>query len=123
MSATLETATFCEYFDGAPAVQVLGRTFPVSTLYAPEPQPDYLEAATTAVVQIHLEEPAGDILVFLTGQDDIEAVSTALRQRSARLPEGSTPLVVLPLYAALPPAMQLRALRPAPVGTRKVSSP
>ena len=120
MSATLETETFCAYFGDAPAVQVLGRQFPVAALYAPAPQPDYLEAATTAAMQVHAEEAAGDILVFLTGQEDIEAVGKAIRERAAKLPPGSAALSVHPLYAALPPAVQLRALRPATNGIRKV---
>ena len=154
MSATLDTATFCRYFaspsgDDALAVQVLGRTFPVSVYYSPAPMADYLEAAVTAILQVHTEEPPGDILVFLTGQDDIEAVGAAVRQRAAALaahasqdgegapgsaldgdePGGvasggagrqASPLTVLPLYAALPPAAQLKALRPAIPGVRKV---
>ena len=143
MSATLETATFCRYFGGAPAVQVLGRTHPVQMLYVSADQTvtDYLEAAATTVLQIHHEERPGDVLVFLTGQDDIEAVGAAIKRR---LPANATtnhkqdaasgvkataasgvkataePLVVLPLYAALPPSLQLKALRPARPGTRKV---
>ena len=158
MSATLDTATFCRYFAGsdgsdAPAVQVLGRTFPVSVHYTPEPMADYLEATITTILQLHTEESPGDILVFLTGQDDIEAVGTAVRQRAAAMAaqsareaaataaaigadvagggEGgfaplSAPapafgqLAVLPLYAALPPAAQLKALKPAAPGVRKV---
>ena len=114
MSATLDTGVFCEFFGGAPAVAISGRQFPVSVFYAPSPQADYLEAAATSVLQIHTEEPVpGDVLVFLTGQEDIEAVRQAIKQRAARLPEGSAPLHVLPLYAALPPALQLKALQPA----------
>ena len=68
MSATLELAVFCGYFGGAPAVQVLGRAYPVQLMYTPTPQPDYLEAAVTTVIQLHLDAPPGDVLVFLTGQ-------------------------------------------------------
>lgn len=68
MSATLELEVFCGYFGGAPAVQVLGRAYPVQLMYTPTPQPDYLEAAVTTVIQLHLDAPPGDVLVFLTGQ-------------------------------------------------------
>ena len=49
-------------------MQVLGRAFPVQLMYAPEPQPDYVEAAVTTVLQLHMDAAPGDVLVFLTGQ-------------------------------------------------------
>ena len=60
------------------------------------------------------------MLVSLTGQEDIEAASAALLQRARLLPPGAAALLPLPLYAALPPAKQMAALRPAPPGVRKV---
>ena len=50
-------------------MQVLGRAFPVQLMYAPEPQPDYVEAAVTTVLQLHMDAAPGDVLVFLTGQE------------------------------------------------------
>ena len=142
MSATLDTSVFCEYFKGAPAVQVVGRQFPVSVFYANDPPADYLEAAATAVMQVHTEEEMpGDVLCFLPGQEDIDAIAASLKQRCAQLEAeaangagetggGEQPaskraagwhqMAIHPLYAALPAAMQLRALEPAPAGTRKV---
>ena len=55
-----------------PIAQVPGRLHPVEIFYTPEPERDYLEAAIRTVVQIHLCEPEGDILVFLTGEQEIE---------------------------------------------------
>lgn len=72
--------------------------------------------------QIHQEEPPGDILVFLTGQEDIESLTRLLQERAAGLPAGSPPLAITPIYAALPPEQQLKAFRPAPRGARKVRS-
>jgi pre-mRNA-splicing factor ATP-dependent RNA helicase DHX15/PRP43 len=61
---------FQEYFDNAPLMAVPGRTHPVDIFYTPEPQEDYLQAAVETVIQIHMcEETAGDILVFLPGQE------------------------------------------------------
>jgi len=61
---------FQQYFDNAPLMNVPGRTFPVEIFYTPEPERDYLEAAIRTVIQIHMcEEVAGDILLFLTGQE------------------------------------------------------
>jgi len=119
MSATLEVDTFCAFFDGAPAVQVLGRSHPVEVLHAAEPCEDYLEAVVTTVLQIHQLEPAGDVLVFLTGEDDISAAAAAIEARARLLPATSPTLLPLPLYAALSPAAQMEALAPAPPKTRK----
>ena len=72
MSATLEYQKFQEYFLEAPLLKVPGRTFPVEIYYTPEPERDYLEAAVRTCLQIHLCEPEGDILLFLTGEQEIE---------------------------------------------------
>ncbi|RKP11305.1 P-loop containing nucleoside triphosphate hydrolase protein, partial [Piptocephalis cylindrospora] len=72
MSATLDAGKFQNYFDNAPLLSVPGRTFPVEVFYTPEPERDYLEAAVRTVVQIHTCEPEGDILLFLTGEEEIE---------------------------------------------------
>ena len=69
---------FCGYFGGAPAVQVLGRAYPVQLMYAPEPQPDYVEAAVTTVLQLHMDAAPGDVLVFLTGQAGPAILAMAL---------------------------------------------
>ena len=70
MSATLDAGKFQQYFDGAPLMNVPGRTHPVEIFYTPEPERDYLEAAIRTVVQIHMcEEVEGDMLLFLTGQE------------------------------------------------------
>jgi pre-mRNA-splicing factor ATP-dependent RNA helicase DHX15/PRP43 len=70
MSATLDAGKFQQYFDHAPLMNVPGRTHPVEIFYTPEPERDYLEAAIRTVIQIHMcEEVAGDVLLFLTGQE------------------------------------------------------
>ena len=72
MSATLEAQKFQGYFLDAPLMKVPGRLHPVEIFYTQEPERDYLEAAIRTVVQIHVNEPPGDILVFLTGEEEIE---------------------------------------------------
>ena len=99
---------------------MVGRQHAVSILYAPAALPDYADAAVRTVMQIHTDEDAGDVLVFLTGQEDIEAAAAALAVRAASLPDGAMGLLPRPLYAALPVPLQLKALAPAPAGTRKV---
>uniref|UniRef100_A0A9J7ZJA5 RNA helicase n=1 Tax=Cyprinus carpio carpio TaxID=630221 RepID=A0A9J7ZJA5_CYPCA len=67
------------------------------------------------------EAPAShDILVFMTGQEEIEALARTCRDISKHLPESCGPMTVVPLYASLPPAQQLRVFQPAPKGSRKV---
>ena len=51
---------------------ILGRTFPVEIFYTPEPERDYVEAAVRTAVQIHQCEGVGDILLFMTGEEEIE---------------------------------------------------
>ena len=73
-------------------------------------------------LQVHCDEGPGDILVFLTGQEEIEACERLISERGAALPpDPDRPeLLVLPIYAALPPEQQLRVFAPAPPNTRKV---
>lgn len=71
-SATLDSEKYAEYFFNCNIFRIPGCTYPVEVLYANEPETDYLEAALITVMQIHLSEPAGDILLFLTGQEEID---------------------------------------------------
>ena len=71
MSATLEVEKFQSYFD-APLIKVPGRLHPVEIFYTEKPESDYLDAAIRTVVQIHRSETPGDVLVFLTGEEEIE---------------------------------------------------
>jgi len=115
MSATLDAARFQAYFNDAPLLKVPGRTFPVEVFYTAEPERDYLEAAVRAVMQIHLCEAEGDILLFLTGEDEIEKCCKRIEGELALLSEDDCgPLLVLPLYSSLPPAQQRRIFSPAP---------
>ena len=67
-SATLDAVKFSEYFFEAPIFTIPGRTYPVEILYTREPETDYLDASLITVMQIHLNEPTGDVLLFLTGK-------------------------------------------------------
>mmetsp|Transcript_63871 Transcript_63871/g.103249 ORF Transcript_63871/g.103249 Transcript_63871/m.103249 type:complete len:653 (+) Transcript_63871:2-1960(+) len=120
MSATLEAEAYASFFHNPTIIRVPGRRFPVQVLYTAEPTPDFLDAAVTTAVQIHLEEEKGDILCFLTGQDQIDDAVKVIKERSRALPPSADKLLPCALYAALPPAEQLAAFAPAPHGTRKV---
>ena len=65
---TLDAVKFSTYFFEAPIFTIPGRTYPVEILYTKEAETDYLDAALVTVMQIHLTEPPGDVLVFLTGK-------------------------------------------------------
>ncbi|KAJ9560715.1 hypothetical protein OSB04_005875 [Centaurea solstitialis] len=120
MSASLDARGFSEYFGGAKAVHVQGRQFPVDILYTAQPETDCLDAALVTIFQIHLEEGPGDILVFLSGQEEIESIEGLVRENLKKLPEASQKLLILPLFSSLPSEKQLKVFTPAPIGFRKV---
>ena len=78
MSATLDPRRFLEFFPNSDVLTVPGRQYPVKLFYTAEPQQDYMDAVLVSIVQLHSEKPPGDILVFLTGQEEIESVQRLL---------------------------------------------
>ena len=116
MSATLDAVKFQSYFAGAPLLRVPGRTHPVEIFYTAEPERDYLEAAVRTVLQIHQYEPVGDVLLFLTGEAEIEDAAARLAKEAAALAPDLGKLWPVPLYSTLAPAAQQRifAAPPAP---------
>ncbi|KAJ4384751.1 Salivary acidic proline-rich phosphoprotein 1/2 [Didymella sp. IMI 355093] len=100
---------------------VEGRQFPVKTIHLPSPTQDWVESALKLIFQIHYKEPLpGDILVFLTGQDTIEALEKLVNDYAEGMDTDVPKLLVLPLFAALPQHAQQRIFEPTPVRTRKV---
>jgi ATP-dependent RNA helicase DHX8/PRP22 len=118
-SATLDADKFSSYFFGCPIFTIPGRTYPVEVLYTKQPEADYLDAALITVMQIHLTEPEGDVLLFLTGQDEIDTAASVLFERLKSLGPAVPELVILPVYSSLPSEMQTRIFEPAAPGTRK----
>jgi len=80
-SATLDAEKFSEYFDYAPIFRIPGRRFPVDIFYTKAPEADYIDACVVTVLQIHVTQPPGDILVFLTGQEEIETAEEVCLHR------------------------------------------
>ena len=117
-SATLNADRFSDFFGGVPIFRIPGRTFHVEKYYAKTPCEDYVDAAVKQVMTIHISFPPGDILVFMTGQEDIEATCQVLAERVALL-EGVSPLLLLPMYSQLPADLQAKIFESAPSGTRK----
>lgn len=119
-SATLDAEKFSEYFDFAPIFRVPGRRYPVEILYAKAPEADYLHASAITALQIHVTQPAGDILIFLSGQEEIETCEELLVQRTKGMGTKIGELVICPIYANLPSEMQAKIFEPTPPGARKV---
>ncbi|KAJ2275568.1 Pre-mRNA-splicing factor ATP-dependent RNA helicase PRP16 [Coemansia sp. RSA 451] len=116
-SATMNAQRFADFFGNAPVFTIPGRTFPVDVMFSKSPCEDYVDSAIRQVLTIHLSQPPGDILVFMTGQEDVEVCCEALRERLAAI-DGAKPLVVLPIYSQLPADLQARIFERS--STRKV---
>jgi ATP-dependent RNA helicase DHX8/PRP22 len=119
-SATLDAEKFPKYFFGCPIFTIPGRTYPVEVLYTKEPESDYLDASLITIMQTHLSEPPGDVLLFLTGQEEIDTSCEILFERMKVLGPKVPELIILPIYSALPSEVQSRVFEPTPPGARKV---
>ncbi|XP_070581669.1 pre-mRNA-splicing factor ATP-dependent RNA helicase DHX16-like [Ptychodera flava] len=119
-SATLDTEKFSKFFDDAPIFRIPGRRYPVNIYYTKAPEADYLEACVVSVLQIHVTQPTGDVLVFLTGQEEIETAMEMLQERTRKLGSKVRELIILPIYANLPSDLQAKIFEPTPPGARKV---
>ncbi|KAH6828587.1 ATP-dependent RNA helicase [Perilla frutescens var. hirtella] len=119
-SATLDAEKFSRYFFNCNIFTIPGRTFPVEILYTKQPESDYLDAALITVLQIHLSEREGDVLLFLTGQEEIDYACQCLYERMKSLGKNVPELIILPVYGAQASEMQSRIFDPAPPGKRKV---
>eukprot|EP00271_Cylindrocystis_brebissonii_P023434 TRINITY_DN9716_c0_g2_i1.p1 TRINITY_DN9716_c0_g2~~TRINITY_DN9716_c0_g2_i1.p1 ORF type:complete len:1086 (-),score=351.57 TRINITY_DN9716_c0_g2_i1:963-4220(-) len=119
-SATLDAEKFSEYFDSAPIFRIPGRRYPVDIHYTKEPEADYLDAAVVTVLQIHVTQDLGDVLVFLSGQDEIEQAQEILEHRTRGLRSKMREMIICPIYANLPSELQAKIFEPTPEGARKV---
>ena len=119
-SATLDAEKFSAFFDDAPVFNIPGRRFPVDIYYTKAPEADYIDACVVTILQIHVTQPLGDVLVFLTGQEEIETCQEQLEERKRRLGSKIKELMIVPIYANLPSDMQAKVFEPTPPGARKV---
>lgn len=83
-------------------------------------QANYLDAAVITALQIHATQPAGDVLIFLTGQEEIEAAEELLKLKTKGLGSKIGELMITPVYANLPSDMQTKIFEPTPPGARKI---
>ena len=107
-SATMNSKKFSTFFGDAPIYMIPGRTFQVNYHYGKSTPEDYVDAAVKKAIEVHLQYPQGDILVFMTGQEDIEATCLLLNERLKKLGENVPKIVILPIYSQLPSDYQAR---------------
>src|SRR6266536_277049 len=135
-SATLQAEEFLRFFAGTNSdsrpengdlggstgriISIDGRMYPVDILYLEEPAEDYVERAVKTIFDIHTQEAEGDILLFLTGREEIETAIQMISERTASLHTKGQAILALPLYAGLTSEQQLYVFEPAPENTRKV---
>lgn len=119
-SATLDAKKFSDFFDGAPIFQIPGRRYPVDIFYTKAPEADYLDAAIVTTLQIHVTQPTGDILVFLTGQEEVDTAAEILTHRTKGLGTKIKELIIARIYSTLPSDLQAKIFEPTPPGARKV---
>lgn len=137
-SATLQAEEFVRFFSDqaedtssqkpdenvnsqiATIISLEGRTYPIDILYLESPTEDYVEKAVSTVFEIHTKELDGDILVFLTGREEIDTAVQAVAERSLQLPPAAQSISALPLYAGLSTEQQMYVFDVPPENTRKV---
>uniref|UniRef100_A0A8D2E574 RNA helicase n=1 Tax=Theropithecus gelada TaxID=9565 RepID=A0A8D2E574_THEGE len=131
-SATLDADKFRDFFnqnetsdparDTSVILTVEGRTFPVDIFYLQSPVPDYIKSTVETVVKIHQTEGDGDILAFLTGQEEVETVVSMLIEQARALARTGMKrhLRVLPMYAGLPSFEQMKVFERVSRSVRKV---
>ncbi|CAN1175866.1 Pre-mRNA-splicing factor ATP-dependent RNA helicase DEAH7 [Linum perenne] len=122
-SATLNAEKFSEFFGSVPIFSIPGRTFPVMTYFSKTPCEDYVALAVKQAMDIHITSGPGDILIFMTGQDEIEAACYSLAERMEQMTASSTKevqkLLILPIYSQLPSDLQAKIFQKAEDGARK----
>ncbi|KAG9619707.1 pre-mRNA-splicing factor ATP-dependent RNA helicase PRP43, partial [Aureobasidium melanogenum] len=118
-SATMNADRFSRFYGGAPEFFIPGRTFPVDIQYSRSPCEDYVDSAVRQVLAIHVSQGPGDILVFMTGQEDIECTCELIDERLKQLNDPPK-LSILPIYSQMPADLQAKIFDRAPPGVRKV---
>ncbi|KAF6839909.1 pre-mRNA splicing factor ATP-dependent RNA helicase prp16 [Colletotrichum plurivorum] len=117
-SATMNAKRFSEFYGGAPEFTIPGRTFPVDVMFHRSPVEDYVDQAVQQVLAIHVSMDQGDILVFMTGQEDIEVTCELIQRRLDALNDPPK-LSILPIYSQMPADLQAKIFDRAAPGVRK----
>eukprot|EP00298_Acanthocystis_sp_HF-20_P016089 c21372_g1_i3.p1 GENE.c21372_g1_i3~~c21372_g1_i3.p1 ORF type:complete len:638 (-),score=290.30 c21372_g1_i3:67-1866(-) len=118
-SATMDSKKFSDFFGCSPIYTIKGRTFPVELFHSKTPVDDYVEEAAKKALEIHLGSGKGDILIFMTGQEDIETTCEAIKIRLEQIGDGIEPLLILPIYSMMPSELQAKIFNQSEKGERK----
>lgn len=125
-SATLQAEDFLCFFAGddddgiGKIISLEGRMHPVDLHYLADPCEEYLERAVKTIFDIHSTELEGDVLLFLTGREEIDTCIQMIADRLPDLPKDTDTIMPLPLYAGLSTEQQMYVFEPAAERTRKV---
>lgn len=120
MSASMDVDLFSSYFKGCPVYYLAGRQFPIKNMYTVEKQRDYVQSALATVFQVHRNQPEGDILVFCTGQEEIQSMVSAVISATSHETETSgVKLTPMGLYASLPSSQQMQVFEPSVPGVNR----
>lgn len=119
-SATINTKTFSEFFDGAPIISIDSKPYPVDVQYIPalltrDNEEEYYQKIVDICRKAHEDENGGDVLVFLPGEAEIKACMTALY-----LSPIASNLELYPLYGRLSKEEQEEVFTPTSPGKTKV---
>lgn len=123
MSATADVEKIRSFFtvslNGQPReptfLNIPGRLYPVDVIHTPKPVPDVQEALIKTITKIHTSQPCpGDILAFLTGQEEIESAQKILEDYAKTLPSDVPKLVPVPLFGQMSLEAQQKAFQPVP---------
>ncbi|KAL0957642.1 hypothetical protein HGRIS_001424 [Hohenbuehelia grisea] len=118
-SATMNADKFSNFYGNTPTFTIPGRTFPVETFHSKSPCEDYVDSTVKQALQIHLSLPPGHILVFMTGQEDIEITCQVVQERLSQL-DDLPALALLPIYSQMPADLQAKIYDATSDGRRKV---
>jgi ATP-dependent RNA helicase DDX35 len=131
-SATMDAKELFDFFnnnhikdkskDSAVILSVKGRQFPVNIYYTIEPVPCYVQKSVETTLKINLSKESGDILIFLTGQEEVDRAVRLLKEHANNIEQANKKekMFVLPMYGSLPYHEQLKVFKSAPDGYRKV---
>ncbi|XP_050425902.1 probable ATP-dependent RNA helicase DHX35 [Adelges cooleyi] len=130
LSATMDALQLQSFFnfnqsentedDTATILGIEGRSYPTKLFYLREPIPNYIDEVINTVIKIHKIEQSGDILVFLTGKEEVMEAVNLLDDYNIKNTQDKVKLYPVPMHGTLTNDEQLKAFRPAPKGYRKV---
>ncbi|ESW98499.1 hypothetical protein KL918_002113 [Ogataea parapolymorpha] len=113
-SATMNAFKFSRFFGNAEQFTIPGRTYPVDVMFSAIAVQDYVASAVKQIIRVHLRSEPGDILCFMTGQEDIETTCEELEKQLVDLMKSDDtlqPLEILPIYSTLPADLQAKIFR------------